>query len=571
MKARIYFLDNLRTFLIFLVVVLHSGLVYESVLENVWIVVDPVKNHSIGLIRMYLDVFVMFCIFFISGYFIRFSLKSKSPMEFVVSKFKRIMVPWLIAVFTLIPAYKAIFLFSRGLPQQEWYSYLYFFERDGSDLGFYANNPDQNWLWFLPILFTFQLAYLALSKINLLSINISVKKAVILSFVLGLVYSMFISEFNLKGWAESGIFHFQRERLIVYFLAFLLGSLCNKNKVFDSANKNKKEYVIANVLLTISMGIFTAVALNFFFNIIDPSRSFYFISEFIDRIFYYASALLTMFAFLYILLYSFRFNLNKTNTLMKQLNKSSYAVYILHTIVIGILAMILLHVDLPALVKFIILTISTFILTNMIIYTYQKTLQKNINMKTIAISIFVILITGVSINLNKGNAANNQNPAAASEINNIKSSKIDIHKAVLMNNIDLVKEYIENGADLNLKDAVGGSSPLITACVFGKTEIAILFIEAGADLNCQNNEGSTPLHSAAFFCHPEIVDSLLANGANKNLKNNSGSLPIDAVNIPFEAVKGVYDYFASSLGPLGLKLDYERIKSERPKIALMLQ
>ena len=571
MKARIYFLDNLRTFLIFLVVVLHSGLVYESVLENVWIVVDPVKNHSIGLIRMYLDVFVMFCIFFISGYFIRFSLKSKSPMEFVVSKFKRIMVPWFIAVFTLIPVYKAIFLFSRGLPQQEWYSYLYFFERAGSNLGFYANNPDQNWLWFLPILFTFQLGYLALSKINLLSINISVKKAVILSFVLGLVYSMFISEFNLKGWAESGIFHFQRERLIVYFLAFLLGSLCNKNKVFDSANKNKKEYVIANVLLTISMGIFTAVALNFFFNLIDPSRNFYFISEFVDRIFYYASTLLTMFGFLYILLYSFRFNLNKTNTLMKQLNKSSYAVYIFHTIVIGILAMILLHVDLPAFVKFIILTISTFILTNMIIYTYQKSIQKTINMKTIAISILVILITGVSINLNKGNAANNQNPAATSEVNYIKSGKIDIHKAVLMNDIDLVKEYIEIGADLNLKDAVGGSSPLITACVFGKTEIAVLLIEAGADLNCQNNEGSTALHSAAFFCHPEIVESLLANGANKNLKNNSGSLPIDAVSIPFDAVKGVYDYFASSLGPLGLKLDYERIKSERPKIALMLQ
>ena len=571
MKARIYFLDNLRTFLIFLVVVLHSGLVYESVLENVWIVVDPVKNHSIGLIRMYLDVFVMFCIFFISGYFIRFSLKSKSPMEFVVSKFKRIMVPWFIAVFTLIPIYKAIFLFSRGLPQQEWYSYLYFFERDGSDLGFYANNPDQNWLWFLPILFTFQLAYLALSKINLLSINISVKNAVIFSFIIGLVYSLLISELNLKGWADSGIFHFQRERLVVYFLAFLLGSLCNKNKVFDSANKNKKEYVIANVLLTISMGIFTAVALNFFFNLIDPSRSFYFISEFVDRIFYYASTLLTMFGFLYILLYSFRFNLNKTNTLIKQLNKSSYAVYILHTVIIGILAMILLHVDLPAFAKFLILTISTFILTNMIIYTYQKSIQKSINMKTIAISILVILITGVSINLNKGNAAQVQNQGSNYEGNMQKSRKIEIHKAVLLNNIELVKEYIANDADLNLKDASGGSSPLITACVFGKTEIAILLIEAGADLNCQNNEGSTALHSAAFFCHPKIVESLLANGANKNLKNNSGSLPIDAVSVPFEVVKGVYDYFASSLGPLGLKLDYERIKSERPKIALMLQ
>ena len=54
MKTRIYFLDNLRTFLIFLVVLLHSGLVYELVLENTWIVVDPDQASSIGLIRMYL-------------------------------------------------------------------------------------------------------------------------------------------------------------------------------------------------------------------------------------------------------------------------------------------------------------------------------------------------------------------------------------------------------------------------------------------------------------------------------------------------------------------------------------
>ena len=44
MKTRINFLDNLRTFLIFLVIVLHAGIVYEPILEEVWIVSDPVKQ-----------------------------------------------------------------------------------------------------------------------------------------------------------------------------------------------------------------------------------------------------------------------------------------------------------------------------------------------------------------------------------------------------------------------------------------------------------------------------------------------------------------------------------------------
>ena len=68
MKSRIYFLDHLRTLAIFLVVLLHAGLVYEQVLENIWIVVDPAKNSAIGLIRMYLDLFVMYTIFLVSGY-----------------------------------------------------------------------------------------------------------------------------------------------------------------------------------------------------------------------------------------------------------------------------------------------------------------------------------------------------------------------------------------------------------------------------------------------------------------------------------------------------------------------
>ena len=167
MKTRIYFLDNLRTFLIFLVVVLHAGLVYESVLENTWIVCDPMKNNSIGLIRMYLDLFVMFIIFFISGYFVPYSVKNKSSLDFLKTKFIRIFVPWIIAVFTLIPAYKAIFLFSRGLPQEEWFTYFHLFKRAGTDLSFFANNPSQNWLWFLPVLFIFQVIYLILYKTNL--------------------------------------------------------------------------------------------------------------------------------------------------------------------------------------------------------------------------------------------------------------------------------------------------------------------------------------------------------------------------------------------------------------------
>src|SRR5688572_32043917 len=100
---------------------------------------------------------------------------------------------------------------------------------------------------------------------------------------------------------------------------------------------------------------------------------------------------------------------------------------------------------------------------------------------------------------------------------------IDIHTAVLTDNRVAVQLHIEAGTNINEKDPFGGSSPLISAAVFGKPEIAKILIDAGADINFQNNDGSTALLSAAFFCRPEIVKMLLEKNADKTLKNKYGA------------------------------------------------
>jgi len=571
MKTRIYFLDNLRTFLILMVVVLHTGIVYEPILENTWIVSDPVKNSSIGFVRMYLDLFVMFTLFFISGYFIPNSLKNKTDRVFILSKFKRIMLPWMVAVFTMIPAYKAIFLYSRGLPQEAWYSYFHLFQRVGGDLSNFADNPVQNWLWFLPVLFLFQILYLGLSKTKLLSLNISIKTGVIMTLIIGIIYSMVISTLELRGWYNSPIFHFQRERLLIYFMVFLLGSLCYKLKVFESTHKNKKLYIWANVALTLSLGIFTVVALNFFFNMIDPVRNYFFVTDTIDRITYYTSVLISMFSFLYILIYTFRFSLNKSNWLMKEVNKNSYAVYIIHLPIIGVFALLLLNISMPAIIKFLLVTVLTFIISNIIVYAYRQLFQKAFskNVFTIATPLAAILLT-IAIYVNQTTTSLKVVPSTISRAE-VTTPKVGLHMAVIDGNLEAVKQHIKVGTDLDIREPSGGSSPLITAAVFGKTESALLLIEAGADVNFRNKEGSTPLHTAAFFCHTEIIEALLDNGADASLKNQAGSTALESVIVPFDAVEDIYIYFEKTLGPLGLALDYERLKQTRPKIAEMLK
>lgn len=151
-----------------------------------------------------------------------------------------------------------------------------------------------------------------------------------------------------------------------------------------------------------------------------------------------------------------------------------------------------------------------------------------------------------------------------------KPPAMDIHTAAFMGNTKAIHKHIKAKVNLDQKDQYG-STPLIIACTFGKTEVAKALIEGGANPEVKNNDGSTALHVAAFFCRIEIVEALLAQNVDKTLKNNYGSTALEASEIPFNTVKPIYDQISKDLGPLGLKLDYIYLETTRPKIAAMLK
>jgi ankyrin repeat protein len=181
-----------------------------------------------------------------------------------------------------------------------------------------------------------------------------------------------------------------------------------------------------------------------------------------------------------------------------------------------------------------------------------------IDLKTLMMAPWVILVLTLVIGCDK--PQDGANPPS-----------VGLQEAAAQGDLPAVKQHIAAGSNLEERDPLAGSTPLIAAAVFGRVEVARALIEAGADVNAKNNEGSTPLHSAAFLCHPEIVEALLANGADKSVRNNVGATALDSVAGPFEDVQGIYDLLAGALGPFGLQLDYERIKATRPKVATMLR
>ncbi|MFC1898571.1 ankyrin repeat domain-containing protein [Candidatus Cloacimonadota bacterium] len=134
---------------------------------------------------------------------------------------------------------------------------------------------------------------------------------------------------------------------------------------------------------------------------------------------------------------------------------------------------------------------------------------------------------------------------------------LPIHDAITQNNIDLVKDLLnENPELLEMKDE-SGLSPLNLAAYKGSQEIVKYLSEKGADLYSGDTEGSIPLHNSAaannlsivkylveekqtnvnfkdnngstalIFSagrgYPEIVEFLLKNGADVNIQSNNGS------------------------------------------------
>lgn len=358
--CRLYFLDNLRTFIIFLVVVYHAGWVYESnrLLSSIWIIDDPVKNGLAPLIGLLLDMFIMPVMFFISGFFSPKSIDTQQGWKFILSRLRRLMIPWFIAVLTLIPLYKVIYLYSRGLPQQDFFSYFHF---SGGIL------INQGWLWFLPVLFLCDILYFFLAKTFPTKLRPGLKTGIMIVFLTGVIYSTCMSLFKLSGWTKTFIIDFQNERILIYFLMFLLGTLCYRHKVLDTPPNRKIWYYIACSTIWIPMNLYIIFIINLFTR---PGN--YLISLPVDLILAWTGLHLTFLGMTYILINTFRFYFNRGGSLAKALGQYSYGVYIIHFIVMGFIALVLLKVALPSLTKYFLLIATTFVCSNLIMFLYKS-------------------------------------------------------------------------------------------------------------------------------------------------------------------------------------------------------
>ena len=91
-----------------------------------------------------------------------------------------------------------------------------------------------------------------------------------------------------------------------------------------------------------------------------------------------------------------------------------------------------------------------------------------------------------------------------------------LHLAALNGHIKVVKNLIENGADINAKN-INDDTPLHISARNGHSVITDMLIERGANVNVTNKKGLTPLHKAVEGGYSEIV-KLLLDSSGENIE-----------------------------------------------------
>lgn len=243
-STRLWYIDNLRIFLISLVVLHHLSITYGAPGDWYYNETEAGFPEIIPLLLFVLtnQSFFMGMFFFISAFFILPSLKRKGRAKFLKDRFIRLGIPLLLFYFILSPL--TVFIHHRFILGDEVSLVDFWINQKGTGFG-----P----LWFVEALLLFTLLFLLVKKVK---VNRQIPfpgTLVILLAALAVGFLQYIIRIWLPvGWSMP-FTNFQFPFFVQYVFLFVLGIVAYQNNWLDAITftTGKKWFLFAQFVLFI--------------------------------------------------------------------------------------------------------------------------------------------------------------------------------------------------------------------------------------------------------------------------------------------------------------------------------
>lgn len=350
---RQYYIDWLRILLIFSVFLFHIGMIFNSWSWHVKNDVTAGPKGVLWYIMVFMHEWRMPLLILISGAGTYFALGKKTSWQYLGERFKRLFIPLLVGVFTLVPVQVYIEKSAQFGSLLEFYPHMF----EGT---YPEGNFSWHHLWFIAYLFFIALIispFLNFFRSGQFDLVIG-KLAQIAAKKLGanvFVIPMLLSQLLLRPYFPEnthGLFDDWAE--VAYFLIFFLSGfiLLSNNHITESIQKQKWLFLIEAltttvVLVTVPYMIPDRES-NLLWDMLEPFVAF--------------SCGLTAIGFA-------KQYLTKNNKLRKLANEAVYPFYLLHQPVIVVVGYYMVKWDVSVLSKVMLITLTSFTIT-VAIYWY---------------------------------------------------------------------------------------------------------------------------------------------------------------------------------------------------------
>ena len=153
-------------------------------------------------------------------------------------------------------------------------------------------------------------------------------------------------------------------------------------------------------------------------------------------------------------------------------------------------------------------------------------------------------------------------------VESVPEPDVDIWTAAKKGDLQIIKQHIIYGTDLNSRHSRRGSTPLIMAACNGQYDVVKILIDAGVGVDKKNDEDVTAQFCAVFFGRTDIVQLLKDSGADPNIVMNQNITAMDVASIAWDLKRsqavGLYKML------YGVEVDIDEVEVEHPLIMEIL-